>query len=251
MQFYKCLDILYIEHLVRNSKNINKNSILCINYKNLIKINPLKLNQELLNLAEEIRHENSFRATQPLQNAYSFLISSNLLFDKFNSNNQADPFKLPAVVLSSFTCELFIKYWMLKSKPKEFIPFKFDTDDHVSHSNTLNWAFYTGSLSKEYIKDKKLTGNDGHLLFKLFDILPENLIKFHQILYEKYYSEDDDLEVSLEKISRYFTDGRYNHEDVNKEFDLNLCNYLANFFFDAINFIINTNPESVLFSNSN
>lgn len=248
MLFFKNLDTLYVEYLVRKSKKLIKFRFLYINYNNLIKKNPLKLDHKLLNLAEKIRLANRFRSTQALQNACSFLISSNLLFSKYNTYNQADPFKLPGAVLSSFTCELFIKYWMLKDKHKKIIPFQLHTDDHTIKFITLNWAFYTGASSRDYLKDKKFNGTDAHLLSKLLNTLPDNLIEFHEVLFKKYYSQDADLKHSLEKIAKYFIDGRYSHENVELEFDIYLSNSLANFFFDSINFIINSNPKSVIHS---
>lgn len=218
---FKTKDTIYIESLLRISNPYHKTNgwSLCY-YFNNPQTNPLKSDIELENMRIVLWSKYANKNTKPLENAYNFLYSSNLLFKGLNNHTY-----IPCTTLSSFACELFIKFWIMD-----------DINIYKPIKNTKSkWVFYQGSNSKEHFNTKKIKGSSMHNLFKIYKSLPEDLQLFHEKIYNHLYLYEigECLEDSLSKVSEYFFQARYIHENIKNKYDVYLCNKLANFFHDV------------------
>lgn len=166
---------------------------------------------------------------EPFDHATKYLVSSNKLLD-VDSRDIYYTY-LPCVSTSAFSCELFIKAWIVEDQIRE-VPSPYNQVKHV---------LYDGSDARPYLTQSSLPRGATHNLKELFLALPTDIKDFHIFIYDCIFKPNIQLSLmdALDIVKEYFIDSRYFFESPNSQYNLYLINDLANFFYEVFLFLYN------------
>lgn len=182
-------------------------------------------------LRSKLHTEIAGNRREPFDHAIKYLISSNKLLDVDGKDIYYT--YLPSVSISAFSCELFLKAWIVEDKVEHI----YSPYHQVTHVR------YKGSFATTFVKS--LSRGNSHNLKEIFLALPQDIQDFHIYIYDCFYKSLLNLSLvdALEKVKSYFIDSRYFFENPNAQYDAYLVNDLANFFFEVFLFLYNLNGK--------
>lgn len=165
--------------------------------------------------------------SEPFDHATKYLVASNKLLDV----GEKDIYYtyLPSVSISAFSCELFLKAWIVEDKIEHI----YSPYHQVTHVR------YHGSFATTFLKG--LPRGNTHNLKEIFLALPRDIQDFHLYIYDCFYKPLLNLSLidALDEVKGYFIDSRYFFEKPNAQYNANLVNDLANFFYEVFLFLLN------------
>lgn len=195
-------------------------------YSNIFK---LLIDKNFIKLRNNIFTQFAQNRREPFDHALTYLVSANKLLDVDSIDFQYT--YLPNVSISSFSCELFLKAWIVEDQVR-LIP---------SPNYQFSHVIYEGSLASPYLNQTSLRGNKKHNLKELFLVLPNDIKDFHIYIFDCFYRNFLGLTLldALDKVKDYFINSRYYFESPYSQYDLYLVNDLANYFYEVFLFLYN------------